>query len=238
MDKHVTSPLIERYSVGLGFLNLESELKKIPNGCAGCELYLSATSRNHLPTLRSFMILSKCLENMTPIKIIFDSIEISVIRFVKGFDNTTALITKIVKVPIIEFRNCSITREFYVDFFVKENHRTIEVIFKDCRLTPNCKFTVMAGLAYNYFIRNLVIVDKDSSDSKFTTEVDGGIKRYLFRNRARHLCRMAALTLILIRRHKHTFLDLIDEQLVIYLARMIYSTKMDAEWLNMVMPSN
>jgi hypothetical protein len=241
MYNDIPCPPVRRYSVGLGFSNLESELEEIKNKCEGCELYLSAASRNHLPNLRSFMILSKFLDDVTPAKIIFDSIAVTVTRFVKCFDSTSSIISKLVKISSIEFNKCGIEREVYVNFFAEENHRVVEVIFKDCRIAPNGKFTIISGLAFNYSIRNLVIADADDSNKKsdahsdaYSIEIHSKINEYLSRNRAHYLCRMATLTIIGLRKHRHTHLNIVDKQITTYLAKMIYATKTNIEWLKTI----
>ena len=228
----------EVYLIAFNSKGAEAKLKEIKT--KGCKLYISRSIHDKPETIYDFTILNKYLDEISPIKITFSSIGFNC-NLGSRFDNVRKLTAKIVNIATVSFKYCSITLPFYQHFFVDLNllgsrSKITKVKFRGCRVTPECKTAIMSGLGCNYSIRSLVIHDIDSS-SVFDPDyvaIDGGIKSYLYRNRARHLCRMAALTLILIRRHRKSLFSCFDKSLVVHLAKMVYDTRTGAEWLGVI----
>jgi len=228
---------IDGYCLSLDGKDIGSYLREMVK-IKGRELKITSSSYDTPRVIHDFTILNKYLDDIAPSAIVFDSI---------GFDcnpgkryvHIVELISKIAKIPSVKFKQCYILLGFYQYLFV-ENMKTVAITFENCQILPVYKNAIMNGLRWNYTIRDLTILESDSmfdsSKGKLNNNiaVDGTIKQYMFRNRSRYLCRMATITLIGIRNRRNSIFDIIDKSLMIYFAKILYSTKPNVEWLRVI----
>jgi hypothetical protein len=224
----------KKYSLRFG-KPFENELKEIDQ--KNCELYLSRDVEGHnnfSPIIaENIKILTKRLDQIAPSKITFNDISFRTILDDINTTTIAGLISKLRKIARVEFEYCALSIRFCRMFF-ESPFKIINVKFKGCQIIPEYKAIIMDCLKTNYKIQNVDIDDFPSSFDRNCIAVDGEIKSYLYRNRAQYLCRQAAIALIQIRKGRNKFFDLVDKSLVIYLAKMVYNNKNNAEWLNTV----
>lgn len=226
------------YSLSLDAKDIDVYLKEMTKN-KGCELTITNSSYDIPRVTHDFALLNKYLHDISPSTIIFNSIILDC-NMGKRYVNVTDLIMEIAKIPTIKFKCCHILSGFY-QYFVTSKLKTIKITFDDCHILPVYKNVIMDGLRWNYTIRDLIISESkpifDRSTGKLNNDVavDGTIKSYLYRNRSIHLCHMAALTIILIRKYRTDhLLSCLDKSLVLYMSKIIYNTRTHAEWLKFV----
>lgn len=61
--------------------------------------------------------------------------------------------------------------------------------------------------------------------------VHGTLKHYLIRNRSYEACCLAALQLILIHRHRQSILNIIDKNIIVMIAKLVYETRTSYDWV-------
>jgi hypothetical protein len=196
-----------------------------------CELSIFNSSDRAEPD--DFNTLNKYLDNLSLSKIVFNAIkfysmnsrdDLKIYELMSGF-----LLSKIIKIPIVRFENCDIPMYFSKTLFSKES-KIIDISFKGCHLNRS-KPHIIYFTKSNYTIRNLIIEDVSKLND---IALDGEIKSHLYRNRAQYMSRMAAISLIVMGKHKNNLLSRLDRFLLIYLAKMIYPSKGTGEWLKVV----
>ena len=248
------SPTIKSYDLMFGIQRVfESKLKEIKNErikdnkTGGCELNLSKYTHDGPRAAYDYIFLSNCLDDISPSKITFYSISLDS----RGGRNSDVwrLIGKLVKIPVVEFKCCKLDVGFYIHFLKQSSFKTINLTFKACNVSHASKKAIVSILETNYIVRNLNIYNTDTDmygkntvDKRFVDDksaeqsiiVNNKIKDYLHRNRAYHLCRLSALELILIRKYRNSVLDFLNISTIIHISKLIYSTKISLEWLNVI----
>lgn len=237
MDKLTSNEKVEEpnlYTIVFGS-SFESTLEGIK--IKGCELYVSGREYNLFTLTNNLIILNRYLDEMRPFKITFHDVQFgfnSAQNLLSSCGTETELISKIRKIPTIRFEFCNIPVEFYKNLFDIAS-KIINITFKGCQIALETKSVIMKRLASNYTVRELVIDGSARSSDLSAVPVDGTIKSYLYRNRAIHLCRMAALTIVLMRKYTYSIFTPFDKSLVVYMAKTIYNTRSDPEWLKIVL---
>lgn len=237
MYRNVECPIIKTHHLTFGDDDTEIKFKELKGIGPGHHLYLLGRFPK---TLNDPSLLIKYLSSMKLTKITFDLVQISSSTFAGHSINTKPLIREIANIPIVEFVGCEISSQFYQLFFILAQHKTVELIFRDCRVTSELKAVIINNLQHNHSIRSLVICNTSNiniEDYKRITYEESKIDDILFRNRANYLCKIVAFTLILIRRRYNKYFNLVDKSIVIFIAKLVRNTKRDPKWLKVITDS-
>jgi hypothetical protein len=251
MYKGFRGPIRKTHHISLSDSNTEIRLKELVKNIESDRgLYIINwrkgevdASSDRLSDISDFYLLNKYLDSMNLTKVMFngttiinDSKYLNDSRYPVYLDTKT-LMRKIANIPIVEFVGCRrIPPEFYKRFLNIPQHKTVELIFKYCDARQDSK-VIISNLKNNYSIRSLIIYETKNRLTPEDTNDEIKINEILFRNRARYLCKKSSLALILIKRYNNKYFNLVDKPLVIFIAKLVLSTKTDPKWLEVISDS-
>lgn len=147
---------------------------------------------------------------------------------------------KFIEVKNIKFVNCHLVD--YAGYFKLCENKTFlsDIIFKNCNFNLGDANMVIEALENNYRILNLKIKEPNfgemiSTDdielqaySQYDIEALGKINKYITRNKSIEMVRRSSVQLILIRKYRdNKFLSPLDKNIVLKIAKMIYTSQMN-----------